>query len=74
MAMAQADDTAAPRWPKQAPAQFVALRAALSGAAASPAELARHFQGARRDKLGEMVETLVALGQARATGDGRFVA
>ncbi len=64
-----------PDWPKHAPAQFVALRAALArNGLAGPAELARQFCGVRPAKLAGMLETLTALGQARQAGTGRYVA
>ncbi len=62
-----------PAWPKHVPAQYVALRAALSGKGiTSPHELAQHFRGVRPAKLAGMLETLAALGQARDAGSGRF--
>ena len=62
-----------PAWPKQAPAQFVALRAALArGGPAAPADLARQFRGAPRGKVAGMLATLAALGQAREAGRGRY--
>ena len=60
-------------WPKRAPEQFVALRATLArGGPARPADLARRFRGASDRKVGEMLRTLAALGQARDAGGGRF--
>lgn len=62
----------APPWPKDQAAQYVTLRAALAGGAASPADLARRFQGAPRSpRLRVMLRTLAALGQVREMG-GRF--
>ncbi len=66
---------ALPKWPKAVAAQLVALRTALSrSGAVGPAELARGFQGVRKDKLLPMLEALAALGQAREAGGGRYVA
>lgn len=64
------------QWPKEAPAQYVALRAALRGPPASPRDIARRFQGAprRAGDLEAMLQTLVALGQARHLEDGRYTA
>jgi hypothetical protein len=64
------------QWPKEAPAQYVALRAALRGPPASARDIARRFQGAprRADQLEAMLQTLVALGQARHLEDGRYTA
>jgi hypothetical protein len=62
----------AAQWPKDQAAQYVTLRAALAGGAASPADLTRRFQGAPRSpRLRAMLRTLVALGQVREMG-GRF--
>jgi hypothetical protein len=66
---------AAHRWPKDEAAQFVALRAALRAGPIGVREVARHFQGAPRgERLPRMLNTLVALGQARALDGGRFSA
>ena len=67
---------AADAWPKEAPAQFIVLRAALSrGGPASAKEIARRFRDAPRGpKLAGMLETLAALGQARALEGGRYTA
>lgn len=60
-------------WPKDAPSQFIVLRSALADTPGLPRDLARRFGGARRGRrLTEMLETLVALGQARSEGDGRY--
>ncbi|MBD0273595.1 MAG: class I SAM-dependent DNA methyltransferase, partial [Acetobacteraceae bacterium] len=68
--------TSADAWPKEAPAQFIVLRAALSrGGPASAKEIARRFRDAPRGpKLAGMLETLAALGQARALEGGRYTA
>jgi hypothetical protein len=64
-----------PPWPKLAPAQFVALRAALvKGGPFGASDLARQFRGAPSGKVAGMLATLAALGQARETGPGRYVA
>lgn len=63
------------RWPKEEPAQFVALRTALRAGPLAPGDIARCFKGAPRgDRLPKMLQTLVALGQARATEGGRYTA
>ena len=70
--VAEGDGTAPP-WPRKTPEQFVALRAALSrGGPARPRDLARLFRGVSDRKLDEMLRTLVALGQARDAGAGRY--
>jgi len=76
LAMAvDAADVALPEWPKAVPAQFVALRAALARSGrAGAADLARQFYGARPARLTPILATLVALGQVREAGPGRYVA
>ncbi|MCA3317840.1 MAG: class I SAM-dependent DNA methyltransferase [Roseomonas sp.] len=76
MAVDGAGAEATRQWPKEAPAQYVALRAALRGPPASARDIARRFQGAprRADQLEAMLQTLVALGQARHLEDGRYTA
>jgi hypothetical protein len=76
MAVDGASAEATRQWPKEAPAQYVALRAALRGPPASARDIARRFQGAprRADQLEAMLQTLVALGQARHLEDGRYTA
>ena len=65
-------ETAVPAWPAGDPDRYVALRAALVAAPGRPDELARRFRRARSDTVREMLETLVALGQARPAADGRY--
>jgi hypothetical protein len=62
-------------WPKTLPEQVQAVRAALANAAApiTAETLARTFQRARADKVGELLETLAALGQVREVEKGSFV-
>ncbi len=60
-------------WPKRIPDQYVTLRAALAGHPATPTELTRRFVRAPRTRMKEMLEALVAMGQARQVGDGRYV-
>ena len=62
-------------WPKSLPEQVQAVRAALASAAAplSAETIARTFQRARADKIGELLETLAALGQVREVEPGSFV-
>jgi hypothetical protein len=75
LAVPDATAPGAPAWPKDLPAQLVALRTALTRAPASAQDVARRFKGAPRpDKLREMLATLAALGQARDVGAGRFAA
>ena len=64
-----------PAWPKAIPAQYVALRAALSrGAPSAPADLARRFHGVRPRQLMPMLQALIVSGQARDAGAGRYAA
>ncbi|HSZ54732.1 MAG TPA: hypothetical protein VK797_03680 [Tepidisphaeraceae bacterium] len=63
-------------WPKTMAEQARAVRAALQTLAqpATAAEVARTFQGAKAEKVAELLETLATLGQARLAGEGRYVA
>ncbi|HJS84273.1 MAG TPA: DNA methyltransferase, partial [Acetobacteraceae bacterium] len=74
MAIVQPEATGAPAWPRRAPEQYVALRAALAGQPATPPELARRFAGAPRGRMKDMLDALVIMGQARLTDSGRYVA
>ena len=49
------------------------LRGAEAGPA-SAAELSKRFKEAKADRVGELLATLTALGQARSVGGERFVA
>ena len=62
-------------WPAGMAEQAAAVRSALTGFGrpATAREVAAAFQGAGEARIGEWLATLVALGQARATEDGRFV-
>lgn len=64
-------------WPEGMAAQAAAVRGALAAFAGRPvsaAEVAAAFSGASPTHVAEWLATLVALGQARALEDGRFVA
>ena len=63
-------------WPKNLPEQVQAVRTALvSSAGPVTAEaIARTFLRARTDKVGELLATLAALGQARETEPGNYSA
>ena len=67
----EAEERAA--WPATAPEQFVALRAALAAGPLDARAAARRF-GTTPGRLRPMLETLAALGQARADASGRYVA
>ena len=56
--------------------QAQAVRAALValGGPASAAEVAAAFAAAPPDRVAELLETLVTLGQARAVADERYAA
>lgn len=62
-------------WPKALSEQAQAIRASLKGQAlpVTAQQLARTFERARLDRVEELLETLVSLGQARELSDGRFV-
>ena len=74
LAMKEPAAAEATPWPKRAPEQYVALRAALGAAPATPAEIARRFARAPRNRMKEMLEALVAMGQARPLPGGRYAA
>ena len=74
MAMEQAEKTSLPSWPTRDPDRFVALRAMLTSEPGSSTELSRRFHRANTARVGEMLETLVALGQARVGVEGHYQA
>jgi hypothetical protein len=61
-------------WPRELTQQFKAIRDALAGQTepAGPEQLASRFVRARRDRIAEVLATLVSLGQARETTPGRY--
>jgi hypothetical protein len=63
-------------WPTRMAEQAQAVRAALAalGGPASAAQVAATFAGAPPDRVAELLETLVTLGQARSNADGGYVA
>lgn len=63
-------------WPKTIPEQARAVRLALANVrgVATPQQLARHFTRARVDRIEELLQTLVSLGQAREVETGRYAA
>jgi hypothetical protein len=72
MPIYQAEDTGLPPWPARDPERFVALRAILAASPGKPADLSRRFDRANTTKVRAMLETLVALGQARLGADGQY--
>lgn len=62
-------------WPKSLAEQAQAVRAVLSTSPGglTPEQLARTFQRARVDRVSDLLETLVSLGQAREVSGGRYV-
>jgi hypothetical protein len=63
-------------WPKSLAEQAQAVRTALAvqRGPVTPAQLAKQFLRARLDRIEELLDTLVSLGQARTLPDGRFIA
>ncbi|MBC8867976.1 MAG: hypothetical protein H8E44_01090 [Planctomycetes bacterium] len=63
-------------WPASLPERVSAVRTALTdhAAPATPAEVAKYIKHARKATVEELLNTLVAVGQARQTDDGRYVA
>jgi MmeI, DNA-methyltransferase domain/MmeI, target recognition domain len=74
--VAAAAETPRQSWPRDLPEQFKAVRAALAGEGvpAAPEQVAARFARARRDRVAEVLETLVSLGQARQAGPGLYTA
>jgi hypothetical protein len=63
-------------WPPTLPEQARAVQAALVklAAPATPEDVAQCFMRARIDRVNELLDTLVSLGQSFQLDDGRFVA
>lgn len=63
-------------WPKKLPERFQALQQLLASAdGAIDVRLAtKGFRGVRREEVDEHLQTLVAMGQARRVGEGRYAA
>jgi hypothetical protein len=61
-------------WPKAIPEQARAVRQALNAerAVVTSQQLARHFTRARVERIEELLQTLVSLGQAREVSPGRY--
>lgn len=61
-------------WPSSLPDQVRALRVALESAAGpvTPETLSARFKRAQPDRVAELLETLVIVGQARKLPDGRY--
>ncbi|MGB0712438.1 MAG: hypothetical protein ACPGUC_02650, partial [Gammaproteobacteria bacterium] len=61
-----------PAWPKALPEQVQALKTTLAAqpAPATAEHIARQFSRARKDKVAELLDTLVHLGQIKFTHDG----
>jgi hypothetical protein len=67
--------TAKIAWPKTIPEQARAVRQALTsqGGAVTSQQLAKSFSRASVDRVEELLQTLVSLGQARELEEGRYV-
>ena len=63
-------------WPRTLPEQVSAVRGVVAGLVqpGSSRDVAQRFKGARVDKVSELLETLVMLGQVRAVGGDRYAA
>ncbi len=63
-------------WPKTLAEQAKAVRAALTSdsGVVTADQLAKRFRSAKKDKIAELLETLVSLGQARKVEEGKFAA
>ena len=62
-------------WPKTLPEQAQAVRAVLADqpTGLTPEQLARLFLRANTQRVTDMLNTLVSLGQARVLEEGRYV-
>jgi hypothetical protein len=75
MDIGPADTKDKPPFPKSLPGQIAAVREALSDLGeATPEQVARQFKRGRANTVQPLLESLTALGQARATEGGRFAA
>lgn len=61
-------------WPEKLPDRFQAVKALLSEteSAIHVKDAAKAFEGAKRQDVEQVLETLVAFGEARSLGEGRF--
>jgi transposase len=59
------------QWPKTLTEQVQAIRTLIRthGAATNPDALAKHFKGARKDKIAEILDALKTLGQVRQSNE-----
>ena len=75
-ALPAAKKTAKLNWPKTIPEQARAIRQALTSqvGAVTPKQLAKNFSRAKVERVEELLQTLVSLGQARETEEGHYVA
>ncbi len=66
-------EEAPPQWPEDdAVGQISAIKANLSEAPGTIADISDRFQGAQQNLVEHHLETLVLLGEARKTDDGRY--
>ena len=63
-------------WPRKLPDRFQVVKALLAetGGAIDVKLAAKGFKGAKRGELQQVLETLVAFGEGRQLGGGRFAA
>ncbi len=59
-------------WPRRPAEQAIALRAALAAESATALALARRFRRAPRARVEDMLQALVAMGQAHQAQDGSY--
>ncbi|MDQ5835563.1 MAG: DUF4423 domain-containing protein, partial [Acidobacteriota bacterium] len=61
-------------WPKSIPEQARAVRQALAAGrgVSTPQQIAKSFRRANVERIEELLQTLVSLGQAREVGEGRY--
>jgi hypothetical protein len=74
-AVSEAKKAAKLTWPKTIPEQARAIRQALTSqiGAVTSKQLAKNFSRANVDRVEELLQTLVSLGQARETKEGHYI-
>lgn len=72
--MDEAPIVAKAKWPKTLPEQMRLLRGRLDGVGKplTTEQVAATFKGARRKRVAELLDTLVSIGQARITDEGKY--
>jgi hypothetical protein len=72
LAVEEGEAVALPAWPTREQERLLVLRSSLAAAPGSASEVAGRFARARPRAVAEMLDTLVAYGQARQAADGAY--